>query len=153
MSETKDDIAAERDQLRAENENLRGQLAATGATRTAGQATAPQHRFQLSEGDRQELEIRGVVAIGGRLYTREEVLAELAKAGPDQDGHNDQSHVEIAEAPASTRVDPALVQARTGPGVPGVDYVWPSVERGKIDPKVAGTPGISGPSADAGDGE
>lgn len=148
MSETKDEIAAERDRLRAENENLRGQLAASGATRTAGTAAVPQHRFQLSEGDRQELEIRGVVAIGGRLYTREEVLAELAKAGPDEQGHNDQSRVEIAEAPAATRIDPATLATRTGPGVPGVDFVYPSVERGKIDPAVAGTPGISGPSAD-----
>ena len=33
-----------------------------------GKAPPAQHRFQLSEGDRQELEIRGVVNIGGRLW-------------------------------------------------------------------------------------
>jgi hypothetical protein len=147
MSETKDEIAADRDRLQAENENLRGQLAAAGATRTAGQAPPAQHRFQLSEGDRQELEIRGVVNIGGRLWTRDEVLAEMARTGPDAAGHNDQSAVEIAEAPEGTRIDPGLLPGRTGPGIAGVDFVYPSVERGKIDPAVAGTPGISGPAA------
>jgi len=148
MPETKDDIAAERDQLRAENEQLRGQLAAAGATATAGRAATPQYRFELSEGDRQELEMRGVVSIGGRLMTRDEVLAELAAAGPDEQGNNDQSGVQIAEAPAATRVDVASLPGR-GPGIAGVDYVWPSVERGKIDPAVAGTPGVNGPAADA----
>ena len=142
MSETKDEIAADRDRLQAENENLRGQLAAAGA-----RAYAPAHRFQLSEGDRQELEIRGVVNIGGRLWTRDEVLAALAKAGPDASGNNDQSGVQIAEAPAGTRIDPDTLPARTGPGVAGVDFVYPSVARGRIDPAVAGTPGVSGPAA------
>lgn len=147
MSETKDDIAAERDALRAENENLRGQLAAAGATTTAGRAAPAQHRFQLSEGDRQELELRGVVNIGGRMMTRDEVLAEIADAGPDGQGNNDQGAVEIAEAPEATRVDLSKLPDRTGPGVEGIDFVYPSVERGKIDPDVAGTPGINGPSA------
>lgn len=137
MSETKDEIAQERDALRAENENLRGQLAAAGAK--TGRAAPVQHRFQLSEGDRQELEIRGVVSIGGRLYTTEEVRALLEQ---------DQQGVDIKDAPEGTRVDPATLPDRTGSGVPGVDFVWPSVERGKIDPAVAGTPGISGPAAD-----
>jgi hypothetical protein len=148
MSETKDDIAAERDALRAENERLRDQLAAAGAA-TVGRRYAPEHRFQLSEGDRQELEARGVVNIGGRLMTKADVEAEIAKAGADAQGRNDQSSVPIADAPASTRVDLDTLPARTGPGVAGVDFVYPSVERGKIDPAVAGTPGISGPPADA----
>ena len=38
------------------------------------------HRFVLSEGDRQELEMRGVVNIGGKQRTREEVLAMLDDA-------------------------------------------------------------------------
>jgi len=141
MTETKDDIAAERDTLRAENDRLRAQLTAAG--RPAG-VTPAQHTFQLSEGDRQELEIRGVVNIGGRMMTREEVLAEL---GADPQGNNDQSGVQIAEAPEATRIDQGALPNVTGPGIRGVDYVWPSVERGKIDPAVAGTPGISGPSA------
>jgi hypothetical protein len=81
------------------------------------------------------------------MWTRDEIADQMAAAGPDESGHNDQSGVQIAEAPEATRVDPATLPAR-GPGVAGVDYVWPSVERGKIDPAVAGTPGISGPSAD-----
>jgi hypothetical protein len=137
VTENPKEVAAERDALRAENENLRGQLAAAGAARP-GQAAPVQHTFQLSEGDRQELEIRGVINVGGRLVTTAEVREML---GEDQKG------VKIAEAPEGTRVDPALIQKVTGPGVAGVDFVYPSVERGKIDPAVAGTPGISGPPA------
>jgi hypothetical protein len=130
MSETKEEIAAERDALRAENENLRGQLAAAGAVRPA----PAEHRFVLSEGARQELEMTGVTNVGGRLRTRDEVLAML---------DDDQAGVEIAEPP--------LEQARTSPqlreaaGVEGVDFVYPSVAPGVLDPAVAGQPGISGP--------
>lgn len=129
-------LAAERDALRAENENLRGQLAAAGAANT--KAAPVQHQFQLSEGDRQELEIRGVINVGGRLVTKAEVVKMLGAK---------QKNVEIKDAPEGTRVDPVLIKKATGPGVQGVDYVYPSVERGKIDPAVAGTPGISGPPA------
>jgi hypothetical protein len=122
--------------LRQENARLREQLATAG-----GRVVQPEHTFQLSEGDRQELEIRGVVNIGGRMMTKDDVEAAMSAAG--------QRGVEIADAPEATKVDPALIEARGGKGVAGVDYVWPSVERGKIDPAVAGTPGISGPSADA----
>jgi hypothetical protein len=120
--------------LRQENERLRAQLAAAG-----GRVVQPQHTFQLSEGDRQELEIRGVVNIGGRMMTKEDVEAAMAEAG--------QRGVTIADAPEATKVDPALIAARGGKGVLGVDFVYPSVERGRIDPAVAGTPGISGPAA------
>jgi hypothetical protein len=123
--------------LRTENAALKAQLALSGQQ---PRVAAPQHTFQLSEGDRQELEIRGVVNIGGRMWTRDEALAAMA------DGS--QSGVEIAEAPEGTRVDLDAMPGITGPGVRGVDYIWPSVERGKIDPAVAGTPGINGPSAD-----
>lgn len=140
MTETKADLEAERDALRAENENLRGQLAAAGAAR---QTAAPQHVFQLSEGDRQELEIRGVVSIGGRLMTTAEVRQALAAAGAGQE------HVEIADAPEGTRVDPGRRGGLTGPGVRGIDFVYPSVARGLIDPAVAGVPGINGPAAPA----
>lgn len=131
------ELTAERDALRAENENLRGQLAAAGAARPA--AAAPvEHRFMLSEGDRQELELRGVVNIGGRQYTTAEVRKLLA-ADPRLAG------VEIADAPAATetRVAPTRLQGHA----PGVDFVWPSVAPGAVDPAVAGTPGINGPAA------
>lgn len=131
MAETKDDIAAERDQLRQENQQLRAQLAAAPP---AGAPNVAQHKFQLSEGDRQELAVRGIVNIGGRAMTREDVEAEL---GEDQQG------VDLGDAePPVGFQRPAERSA-----IRGVDYVWPSVEPGKIDPAVAGTPGINGPSA------
>jgi hypothetical protein len=75
MAETKEDIAAERDALRAENEKLRAQLAAVVTT---GHAYAP--RFQLSEGHRAELELHGVTDIGGKRMTADEVRALLAES-------------------------------------------------------------------------
>lgn len=137
MAETKDDIAAERDRLRTENNALRSQLDQAGRVTTG--AYRPQ--FQLSEGDRQELEIRGVVSIGGRLMTKADVEAAMAEAG--------QRGVKIADAPEATRVDPRVIDqaAARGDGIRGVDFVYPSVAAGQIDPDVAGTPGISGPAA------
>lgn len=122
--------------LEADNARLRAQLAVAG--RPAG-AVAPEHTFQLSEGDRQELEIRGVINYGGRVMTKDDVEKAMARSG--------QRGVEIADAPAETRValDPSVDM---GPGIRGIDFVYPSVERGKIDPAVAGTPGINGPAAD-----
>lgn len=133
MAETKDDIAAERDALRADNERLRAEL----ARGLPGRVDVPQHRFQLSEGDRQELVQRGVVNIGGRLFTREEVEAKL---GDDQRG------IDLGDAVP----DPLVVaQARRERGnVRGVDYVYPSVAAGEIDPGAVGTPGVSGPAAE-----
>jgi hypothetical protein len=144
MAETKTaadraaDTKTELERLRAENERLRGQLAAAGA---AVGVVAPVHRFFLTEGDRQELELYGVANINGRRMTTEEVRAELAKS-------DTQSGVEIADA------DPALSRAgdvagqRAASAVPGVDFVYPSVAPGKIDPAVAGQPGINGPAAE-----
>jgi hypothetical protein len=139
MAETKDDIAGERDRLKAENNALKAQLEQAG--RVPG-AYRPAQTFQLSEGDRQELEIRGVVNVGGRLMTKADVEAAMAAAG--------QRGVKIADAPEATRVsDQVLVDARSrGTGIRGVDYVYPSVAAGQLDPAVAGTPGISGPPAD-----
>lgn len=77
MAETKEEITAERDRLRAENEQLRAQL----ATVSTGAVAAPQHRFVLSEGDRAELETNGKANIGGKLMTRDEVRLLL---GDDQ---------------------------------------------------------------------
>lgn len=132
MAELKDDIAAERDALRAENGRLRAQLAAAG--RPAGVVT-PAHTFQLSEGDRQELAARGVLNVGGRMRTADEVRELLG------DGQQDVDLGDATPPPA-------------GPGEPsrgsvrGVDYVYPSVAPGVIDPEVAGTPGIVGPAAE-----
>lgn len=133
---TKDEIEAERDRLAQENVALKAQLAAAGRP-----GPSAQHVFQLSEGDRQELEIRGVVAIGGRLMTKADVEKAMAAAG--------QKGVTIKDAPAATALKVTDDTPGMGPGIRGIDYVYPSVERGKIDPAVAGTPGITGPAADA----
>jgi hypothetical protein len=136
MSETKDEIAAQRDRLAQENVALKAQLAAAGRT-----APSAQHVFQLSEGDRQELEIRGAVVIGGRLMTKADVEEAMAAAG--------QKGVTIKDAPEATALKITKDTPGMGPGVRGIDYIYPSVERGKIDPAVAGTPGVEGPAADA----
>jgi hypothetical protein len=133
MAETKDDIATERDALKAENDKLRAQLAASGTT---ARAYAPAQTFQLSEGDRQELVAHGRVNVGGVLLDREQVRAKL---GEDQQGVDlGDSEPDVSPAPAGRRG-----------AVAGVDFVYPSVAPGLIDPAVAGTPGISGPAADA----
>jgi hypothetical protein len=133
MSETKDEIAAERDQLRAENENLRGQLVAAGAGRP-GTAAPAQHRFFLTEGERQELELNGNAVVGGKLMTTEQVRAKLS---------GDFADVEIADA-TNVREVPS---AHDRPKVAGIDYIYPSVAYGELDPAVAGTPGFNGPAA------
>lgn len=132
MPETKDQIAAQRDALRAENEQLRARLQQAGVS---AQVTDPVHKFQLSEGDRQELVSRGLVVIGGKVMTREDVEARL---GSDQGG------VELGDAVPDPRI---LRVSRAAGNTPGVDFVYPSVAPGLIDPAVAGTPGINGPSA------
>lgn len=115
--------------LRRENAQLRAQLSAAGRVR------APAHTFQLSEGDRQELLVSGFVNINGVRRSREEV-AEMLE--PAQEG------VDLGDK------DPVDGQGM-GPversAIRGVDYIWPSVEPGFIDPDVAGTPGVNGPSA------
>lgn len=130
MPETKEDIAAERDLLREEVTRLQGQLEAVG--RPVG-PVAPVHTFELSEGDRQELVIHGQVNIGGRMRSREEIKSMLG---------DKQRNVDLGQA------DPPAAPTEVGrQGVPGVDFVYPSVEPGYLDPAVAGTPGISGPPA------
>lgn len=150
-NETKEQIAEERDRLRGEVADLRKRLSSAGVNPAVGRAAVPQHVFVLSEGDRLELEQRGVVNIGGRLMTKDDVEAEIARAD-NPDGNNDQSGVEIGEphGEAAKRAAAAAAQQAVdrGPGIRGVDFVYPSVEAGKIDPAVAGTPGISGPPAD-----
>lgn len=99
MAETKNDIAAERDQLREENNRLKAQLAAAGAST---QPYAPRQTFQLSEGDRQELAARGIVNVGGRMRTAAEVREMLPESQRD---------VDLGSAPV---IDPAVA------GTPGI---------------------------------
>jgi hypothetical protein len=133
MSETKEEIAAQRDDLLKEVDRLRGQLAAAGANRPA----AAQHTFQLSQGQLADLESFGVTTVGGVQRTTEEVRAMLT---------GDQAGLQIEEASAPAATAPVVDR-----GTPryGVDFVYPSVAPGQIDPAVAGTPGISGPAADS----
>jgi hypothetical protein len=133
MSETKEEIAQERDALRAEVDRLRGELAAAGSNRVA----APAHTFQLSQAQLSELESFGVTTVGGRQVTTEEVRGML---------EGDQAGLEIKDASAPAAVLPVVDR-----GTPryGVDFVYPSVAPGEIDPAVAGRPGISGPAADS----
>jgi hypothetical protein len=70
--------------------------------------------------------------------TKADVEKAMAEAG--------QRGVKIKDAPEATKV--TVEPDVNGPGVRGVDFIYPSVERGKIDPAVAGTPGINGPAAD-----
>lgn len=108
MAELKDDIAAERDALRAENEELRAQLARTDLAASAGIAPAPQHQFVLSEGERQELATRGVIAVGGRLRTADQVRELLG---------DDQQDVDLG-----TATPPPLAGEQPAAGsVPGLD--------------------------------
>lgn len=133
MAETKDDIARDRDQLRAENDALRAQLTAVGGGRVA----AAQHTFQLSEGARQELVQNGVVNVNGRMMTADEVRGVLG---------DDQEDIDLGDAKVPANLD-QLRGGRPASTVRGVDFVYPSVAPGQIDPTVAGTPGINGPAA------
>lgn len=128
-----DTQAAELKRLQAENENLRGQLAAAGARNTTAAPAA--HVFQLSEGQRQELQMHGNAVIDGKMMTIDEVRKILPPG---------QTTVEIT-APKTVRELPA---ERTRDKIAGIDYIYPSVEYGKLDPAVAGQPGVSGPAAD-----
>ena len=138
---TKADLEQQLAAARAENVALTARLEAAGGQR----GTAPvQHKFTLTEGDRQELGLYGVATIGGRLMTREEAQEAAEQAGQP---------VEIDEPSAELDRRPGLVRqlGERGQGVRGFDYVYPSVAPGKIDPAVAGTPGVHGPAASAAD--
>jgi hypothetical protein len=134
MAELKEQIEAERDELREENHRLKAQLAAAGRPARANQA---EQQFVLSEGHRQELVANGVVNVNGRRMTRADVEEAL---GDEQQG------LELGDAEPADGLGEQLEQERAG--IRGFDYVYPSVAPGLIDPAVAGTPGINGPSAD-----
>lgn len=137
MSETKADLEARVARLEQENENLRGQLAASGAVRPV----AARHTFRLNQGQLAELEMTGYTVIDGARFSTDEVRARLAESA-------NQSGVQIADVdPAVAAAAGAAIPDRTGGNVVGVDFTYPSVARGQIDPAVAGTPGISGPAA------
>jgi hypothetical protein len=132
MPETKD-AAAQLAALRAENDRLRQQL----ATATTRRANVPAAKPYLTEGERQDLITFGVttdVHTGRRLN-----LAQAHEAYPDAD-LTDATDV----AKAASEQD-AGEQTRSA--VRGVDFVYPSVAPGQIDPDVAGLPGINGPAA------
>lgn len=121
--------------LEAENADLRDQL-----VKLSGRSTTPATVPYLTEGDRQELLSRGVVnsAGGGGRVT----LTTAADLFPGVD----LSEATDAAREAADAEDTAV--AERGDGIRGFDYVYPSVAPGLIDPAVAGTPGINGPSAD-----
>lgn len=126
-------------ELEADNAQLRGQLAATGAT-PAPYVGAP---VQLTEGDRQQLEQTGYATLGGVVYTVAEARELLKRNGQDGVTITDPSPAVLAEADR-------IVKGLRRPDVSaqrGLTHVWPSVEPGAIDPAVAGQPGISGPAA------
>jgi hypothetical protein len=133
MPETKD-AAAQLAALRAENDRLRQQL----ATATARQANVPAAKPYLTEGERQDLITFGVtndVHTGRRLN-----LNQARELYPDAD------LVDATDAAVSAS-ERDHTEAVERSSVRGVDYVWPSVAPGQIDPAVAGLPGINGPAA------
>jgi hypothetical protein len=119
MSETKDDIAAQRDALQADNERLRGELAAArvGAASPARVTLATPDPNFLCEGDRQALEINGVVnsATTGR---------QLLASDFDIEVKTEQGRENLRRAQAQT--------AQEREGIRGVDFVYPSVARGVL---------------------
>jgi len=125
MAETKEEIAAERDQLRAELERTQGELAAAraGGASQARVTMVGRPEFGLSEGERQALEANGVAnsAFDGRLLLADdygiEVKTDLARRNIE--------HAREAAAKAN---------AGTG-AIWGVDFVYPSVAPGVLDPE------------------
>lgn len=133
--------AEEVERLRAENESLRGQLAAAGAPRGVGRVPAP--KPYLTEGERQDLITFGVTT---NVHTGQRMnLHQAAELYPDVD-------LSAASDAATAAADRDQAEAAKGrPAIRGVDFVYPSVAPGQIDPAVAGAPGINGPAAGQGD--
>ena len=138
MSETKDDIAAQRDALVAENERLKGELASSragGASPAMVTLAAPDPNF-LCEGDRQALEVNGVVnsATTGRQLLASDFGIEVK---------TEQGRENLRRAQAQT------TQEREG--IRGVDFVYPSVARGVLaaDAPVRGAQPASAVEPDA----
>jgi hypothetical protein len=102
--------------LRAENERLRGQLAASGADRrlSRNRSTRP----FLSEGERADLELNGV--------TNSPFTGERLNAAAEG--------VDMVRDPQVADLPPVRTQPTQG--VEGFDYVYPSVAPGVLDPKL-----------------
>jgi hypothetical protein len=119
MPETKDDLTAQRDTLLAENERLRGELAAArvGAASPARVTLATPDPNFLCEGDRQALEINGVVnsATSGKQLLASDFGVTVK---------TEQGRENLKRAQAQT------TQEREG--IRGVDFVYPSVARGVL---------------------
>lgn len=127
MSETnptKDELATALADARAENAELRKAVAAGGPAAPYRVAQT----FQLSQGDLFQLETYGVLAIGGQVYTREEVIDRLPE---------NQKDLEIAEpAPGLDQRD--QVRRSNRPKVEGVDFIRvdgiPAPDAAPVDP-------------------
>ena len=116
---TKAAVEAQRDALQAQVERLQGELAsarAGGASPALVTLAAPDPNF-LCEGDRQALEINGVVnsATTGR---------QLLASDFDITVKTEQGRETLRRAQAQT--------AQEREGIRGVDFVYPSVARGVL---------------------
>lgn len=78
MAETKEEITADRDELRKQVMHLRERIADLQHQLAAAGTPAPvEHTFRLSEGARQELARDGHVLVAGQRLTRDEVAERL----------------------------------------------------------------------------
>lgn len=122
MSETnptKEALAARNDALVSENETLRGELAAAragGASPARVTLAAPDPKF-LCEGDRQALEVNGVV--NSSLTGRQLLASDFGIKVKTEQGQEN-----LRRAQAETSEERA--------GIRGVDFVYPSVARGVL---------------------
>lgn len=117
MSETKEQVAAERDSLRTEVEQLRGELAAARAGAASPARVTLAAPAPLSEGDRQALEIAGVISSGidGKRMFADDYGIEVKT--PDG---RDRLARERAKGDAAVQ------------GIEGVTHVYPSVAPGVL---------------------
>lgn len=118
MADTKADLEARVAALEADNERLRDQVAAAGAS--PARVTFPTRpAFGLSEGERQALEVEGVT---NSPFTGERLLA----SDHGVDVITDAGRARLAKAQAGA--------GRGGDreGIEGVDYVYPSASPGVL---------------------